>query len=626
MQGYRARMTGNAVVAQQSPDTRVGAGSLGEVLTQIGALGTNLAKQESQLQEQQLSAAHQAEIAVLQQKRSAAIAQNMGAMAELEGSIDQELDAQRNFVNPTEWDAKATQIIKKKWTKFSDSLGDDPEVRDRFLPAIARQRASTISREEDFSRVQRAKANAKGFETWATVSKGKLSRADKPDEVFQNFITDLTTYASGLDLPRAAVAELIQSEARDGAMQMFDRLIAQQRFDEAEKLVNAPEFDALLGGDPRERIIKNVGLERRSVKAAELAVQVAARDKWQEQARLVEEMRRRGAVPPASMIAELQKQGKALGVGADDLYALTADSYIDAINRQFGPENDPTGERARAMEKILAPKIASGKASAEEQMMYKQLQGVGEARSKAAGEALRDLAGQGPQGQMQVLGQISGMDIDQRFNAGEAAGQNLGYVALMPKQAQEAVLKGMEDMATPGQKILDVKKAAGAFSGRMKTASLGFSEDALRSYLEIANGYYAYYAKQQGIGVDQFNPEIYDAAVRVAFGGERRVGPDGKKRWFGGAGMFGKTPVLLPDHMSDQMFETTVYRQPYNDAYVANGVKTTKADVLANFEPVWVGNDNGADLYYYRQKATGKWLKLKDGVSNYPLRIPAGAK
>jgi hypothetical protein len=615
-------MTGSGIVAKRAASVNVDEGSLGSVLTQIGQLGGSIAKQDFQLQEKQLDAAHEADIAILQRKRSVAIATKMGEMTELERLVDTELDSQRNFADPINWDEQSSKIIKERWTKFADNLGDDPEILNRFHPAIDRVREAALYREEDYGRKQRSMLEMTGIEAMDQARIGQLQRSNNPESDFLSYVKEMTTFASGLDMPRAAMINMVENKSRNGAMVIVKRLTEQGKFDQAEKLAAAPEFDWLLGGKPRELLMNEISNERR---AAAVLIERAASEEREAARKINADISYRidkgEHVPAAEMNAALANSKKA-GLDPLEMTKLTDVSLENNVARSFGIDSDPDGTKAALQASHLRQKQAAGTATPDEQRAIAYLEKVAEARSKATGSAMKDLAAKGPQGKMEVLGKISGFDdIDQRFNAGEAAGKNLGYVSLLPRQTQEAVLKGMEDVATPGQKILDMKKADGAFAGRIGVAGIGLSGESQRSYMQLANGYYAYYAKQQGIAADQFNPELYDAAVRVAFGGERRGGT-----WYGGAGMFGKTPVLLPQHMSDKMFEQLVHRFPYADAYVSNGVKASKADILANFAPVWVGNQNGADEYHYRQKSSGKWLKLKDGVTNYPLLIPVGAK
>lgn len=611
MAGYRARMTGTGVVAKQARDVRPGPGSLGEILTQIGQLGTGIIKQEGQLQEQQLDAAHEADIAELQRKRSATIAQKMGEMAELEGSIDQELDSQRNFVDPAEWDKKSSEIVQARWTTFADTLGDDPEVRTRFEPAIIRQRESTISREEDLSRIERAKINEQGFETWATAAKGKMSRADKPDEVFQNYLTDLVTYSSALDMPRSAVKDLIESEARDGATQMFDRLIVQQRFDEAEKLANSPAFDALLGGDPRAKIIGAIGNERRAAAALAEAEASAARTEARNDIKAVEEKIKLGINPTPDEIAAVRKKALAAGLTDADIIGLDGMGIQQAVNRQYSEAADPTGAKAAAAAAVLSVKIANNTANEAEQVSYQQLKGIADARSKATGSAMSDLAAKGPQGQMEVLGQLNALPAEQRYTAAKAAGGNkgewLGRVSQLPQKTQQFVVDGR---AARTDRPKDFGDAAVVRKSYQNILGSGLAADLGGGYAEVMDIAWDIYAGSTAArGESGFDEGNFRKAVRIAFGAT--VNKDGILQ--GGVATVNGRTTILPDTYTAPDMEKQLARADFSGAVYRDGSAAAKADILANYRMVWIGYTATGAKNYKFVDASGNPLMFKNG-------------
>lgn len=552
--------------------------------------------------------------------------QQSAAWAQAQSKIERRIADERQTaqVGAVEHTNNAKTIMQEELTAFDAGFGQNERVRQRFTTSIAETSARLETRETLWESDQYAKAQGDAAEKYlSTVGNSLLQNPDlkATEEAMTHWRDVIVANFNGNDDLKA---KLLRSGQQQIMGSMIDGRLQAGKFEEVNALIKSGALNDVF--DDVEPYMRKVDNERRAAAAAVEAEQVKARDDIRKGIDLVEEMRARGDVPDAAMIEDLYKRGAASGLDPAELYSLRADGFIDSVNRQFGPENDPDGGKARAMIKTLAPKIAAGKANADEEILYKQLTTVLDRQADKFGSSLSKTAATGLGGQMEVLGQIDGMSPDERFTAGQSAGKNLGYVSLVPKQSRGAVLKGMEDMATPGQKILDIKKADGAFRGRMNSIGIGLSEDGMQSYKQVANGYYAYYAKQQGLSADEFSSQIYESAVRVAFGGERRPGPDGKLAWYGGAGMIGKTPVLLPNHMTDKMFETTIYRQPYNDAYVSGDVKTTKADVLENFVPVWVGKSGAADRYDYRHKVSGRWLKNKDGTSNYRILIPPGAK
>lgn len=303
------------------------------------------------------------------------------------------------------------------------------------------------------------------------------------------------------------------------------------------------------------------------------------------------------------------EEARAAGIESADLIRFTTKLEDAKVLRAYNAANDPDGARSAATVAAIDDKIRAGTATPEEYRLRDRLAGYADARAVDVGQQLSEMAGQGVGGQQAALAEIDKMPVGVRWQAAEQLGDNMGYVATAKPQTRGAILSGLADIKA-NKDLVDAKAFREAYRKSLGPAAKGMSEQAIEGRMQVAMGYYAHYAKAQGLKADAIAPGIFNAAMKVSFGAERNPKTG---QWLGGVGIVREKAVRLPEGYTATLFDSRMSKMTFEKAVYRDGSKVRKADVLANYSPVFVGNTAKGNAIYHFVDANGGELKEADG-------------
>jgi hypothetical protein len=618
--GFQSRVNTNVVPVQARQGGGVG-GAIAEGIAQLGKVGGQIAAQDAQVQER--IADSDARIAEVQRRReiSAHSADRIGAWAQLQADVGNELMDVRTRSKPGAVGHKeeAIKLIRSKMDDFLGTLAEEPEVRERFEPMLIEFEARTLLNEGEWELQKRAKHQGDSWASYVDVAGNQVMLDPTPGR-YQQTIMDGEAALELMDVDGTEKAALREKLVAATTEKLRDGMLQAGQIDQLEALAKSGFLNDK--GIDLNRTFKMLDIEKREKQQAVEEAAMLQREAAREVAKQIDARIDGGEIIDPKSMAAAAAAMRAAGVKESEVIAFENKTVEARVNQTYNPQADPMGTQASMAASALEAKIFSGKATPDEERRYKHLKKIGDTRATEFGKNLKQTAAQGVQGKQQVLGQIDAMDVSQRFTAAEAAAQGLGQVAFVKSQAREAVLSGMEDIVA-NPKIIDQKLATKQFERQTKSASFGLSQETQQNIKRVANGYYAYYAKQAGLGPDEFNPAIYDAAIKVASGAETRDGI-----WYGGIQVVRGRSVALPDNYTAGQFDAMISRIPnaaFESAVHRNGGTASKSDILSNYLIVYQGpTDDGYALYHFRDP-NGNILSMKN-KRPFPLKVPLKAR
>lgn len=598
---YRNRVSTNVVaVAQRDPsafDTGAaeGLGQVGNALEHVAATDAVVGREV---------AASQQRVAIELQKRqqSAQIAQGASAWAEVETGLDADRSALRDASTPGAPDHvdKANALITDRLKAFYDALPDDPDVRERFAPIIARYGATARHEEDAWARTSKTKFEGQNVESWADTTGNALITTPTPEKLQQAFqATDLLVNA--LDIPGTAKAAIIAQKKRVFSQAFLDGRLQAGDWKGARTLLDAGQFDAYL--DPKEKtnyLQRTENAADQAAREADLA-ESRVRDDARDAIAAVEAKVDAGVVPDASELRATRQQATVAGLDPQDIVKLDAlDVKVD-VNRSYAPMvGQPGGaDRIRRDRDILAAKMASGNASERDQMAKAQLDKLTEHADKVEAEQLKTVAGEGPQGELAALSMLTG-SADGRYSKAEKIKPGLGLMALLAPNARKAAIEGdalrkgrKDDFGKEEQIRLQVNAQLGPVA-----SEVGLYPEVVKATGDIMASLRVMHG---GTGID---PDDLKKGLKLATGGSVR--PDGRVQ--GGLGRVRGHPVLLPDWLTDTEFDVALSRQDFSNAVYGNGAPAIKDDILARYRPKFAGDDAQGNARYHFVDPAGNLL------------------
>ena len=595
------------VVPVRAPQQSTG---IGDALTVLGRTAGQIADNNAQTEERVAAVDHQ--IAMRERERG-------DDDLALSVAVEQAKAAQRLRIfdeenqNAADYEKRKAAEVDKEVSALRGMIGANDRVNKRFLPTLTTFAETEKADAVVYATRVRAKATGEQFEAMvATAANIAYTDPAKAEPVIAAL---LEAHRGRTDIPEALKPAVERKLLEPIRVSQINGAIDGGKYDAVEKELKAGTFDTVIGPEQKNRLLDRIEVERRAAVVAAEQAQADIRTDAREAVKAVEEKVKLGINPSQSEIAQVRAAALKAGLPDADIIGLDGLGIQIGLNRSYNETADPMGTKASAAATRLQAKIAAGTASETEQVSYAHLKGIADARATSAGKALRETAAQGVQGRQAVLGQLAALPADQRFTAAQAAADGLGYLAMVTEPVQAGALRGMEDLKA-NAKLIDDKKASAAFTAATRTAQLGLSEETVQGHMQVANALYVDWTKQAGASEAEFNPTLYQRAVRMAFGGVQREG-----QWVGGLGLYRGRSVVLPDNYSDDQFDRTIARLTFADAVYSDGSKATKADVIANYAPVYVGdNSAGKPIYVFRNRA-GQELKMKDGRA-FPVAMP----
>ncbi|QNQ09245.1 hypothetical protein [Sphingomonas alpina] len=606
-EGFRSRVNTNVVDVQQR-DPRDLVSPIGAGIAALGKALGHVADNEAETAEKVAASEHRIALEEQRRQRSATVANRAAAWAETQAAMAADLDTLRSSSEPgaAGYKEQADQAITDRLTGFLGTLGDDPEVRQRFEPLVAATGATTRLDEDRWARGERTKQEGANIDTWRDTTGNALMSSPTPEKLEQAFTaTDLLYDA--LDVPGTVKGKLKESAKRGFVQNFLDGRMQAGDWQGPKALLDAGQFDAFL--DPAQKVnyLKQAGnAQEQQQREVELA-QGRAREEARDAGKAVEAKVKAGIVPTPAELRTTRAQLKAAGVDDAELIEFDALNVKVGVNRSYGAMVDQPGggERIRRDRDALAAKMAAGKASETEQMMKAQLDDLVTVADKNETEQLKGLMGKGPIGKMQALAQLTGTP-QARYEKAETLEPGLGAVSLLGPQGRQAAIEGKAlRQARPKDfgKAADAERSARGMLGPMMTA-LG------PEYRRVVDTAWDIMASNQAKdGKEGFDEGAMRHAINIAMGATVR--PNGALQ--GGVQRVRGKSVWLPAQMTAPEFDQQLSRTDFSGAVYANGKAVDKADVLASYRPSFVAEGADGRPIYQMVDANGNWLRGKDG-------------
>lgn len=601
--GFRSRIATDVVLRDQR-DPAAQRSGFAEGLQAIGGALERAAEQDAGVRDQVAASQHRIAMEMQRRQRSATIADRMGAWPDVQVRTQNRLDDLRNSWKPADGDyqAKADAIVDEELKGFRDTLGSDPEVSERFAPLLATFGASTRQGERRWSIQTTAKAEGQAVEAFGnTLRNGLMS--DPTDAKLSEALASIEPLIDGLDAPEQ-VRDAVKMQQRAALIGSFlDGRLANGDWAGVRALLDKGTLDATLSPEVKRNYLNQArNGEQVAAREAELAasqVQADARDAI----KAVEAKVKAGIVPTPAELRAVQGQAAAAGLDQAELIDFGALSIKANVNRAYAGRD---GAAIRRDRDTLAAKMAAGTASETEQVMKSQLDDLVDAADAKEADQFKDLVAKGPEGTLQALGSLTGT-AEARGEKAERLGKGLGLIATLGPQSRNAMVHGRairetrpKDFGDAG----DARQQARAMIGDGMAGMLGgrFDDVAMAAW-----DYMTFNVARTGrAGWDE---QQFRNGMQAALGATLR--PDGRLQ--GGVQRVRGGTVWLPETMTAPEFDTQLSRTDFAGAVYAGGAAVDKADVLANYHPVYVADDdNGVPIYYMYDRGGGV-LNRKDG-------------
>lgn len=603
MQPIRARVR-PTVTALQPADRRYATGGVGDALA--NAAGQALQDQQQRQQVRDTVADIDARVAQreLKLKQQATVTDGLARWAKLRTDLEVwEAEQRANApVAGTGYREAVATRAQEQLTEFRASLGNDPEVNERFAPLLAEWEAGFTGKAQLFEVAKRSEFMRDNVAAWQDATANRLRREPTPEN-YTSALKEAGALIAGLEgMDGNAKAKVTREIASNLSLAQFDGLISAGQREQAQALIDTGKFDGILDDRGMERLRDQLRLEsERAARAADRAQAEAEREAG-EQLDLIMAKAKDGLATEAELRTgeQLARQtGKP--VDSYDIAKLrventTAQELRNASLPQIGTAIAATQARIAK---------AGNKANPSDIIALQAMQDIRDKKRKEAGVQFKDMLAQGPQGRMAVLQQLDQYDEETRFSVANEAEQGLGYVALLGPALRPLAVEGREvrkqqpDLA-PKAKITPQMRAATGRVGRRLGSEYG-------PVMETASDIYAAWANQRG--QTEFNAKIFDDIVSGVLGASRRA--DGKMQ--GGLGSYRGEKVLLPPHLTNAEFAATIARSPFTNARYGNGKPADKSFIVNSMVPEQVDELDGGRTVYRFVDNTGGTLRNPQG-------------
>ncbi len=538
--------------------------------------------------------------------------QRSAEWAKVQGRIESRIDQERSTadVGAAGHTSRVQQILKEELDEFGGGFDGNERVRQRFSEGMASTAARYETRETLWQSDMFAKAQGEAGENYAKTVSNSLSL--KPDLLAAE---DAMAHWRDVVVANMPVNDDEKAKLlRAGYQQIFgaqlDGMIGAGQFEDVDKLVRSGALNAVF--DDIEPILRKVEVERRE--AAALAEEQAsqARADAREKGKLLIASINAGEVLTQADVNAVVAGMRAAGVEESEIVPFLGLGSDIAVNKSYSKDVDPSGVKAAAAAALLRPKVEAGKASAEEERRYTRLTGIAEERAKDQGAALKAVIADGPNGQMQALGQLNSLPPGQRYvaakEAGGKQGEWLGRVAQLAPKTQQFAVDGRAIRTDRPNDFGDAKTVRTAYQKHLGPALAADLGGAYAEQMDIAWDIYA--ASTASRGEAGWDEAKFQTAVRIAFGAT--VNKQGNLQ--GGVAKVNGRMMILPDNYTAPDMERMLARSDFTGAYYADGRPAAKADILAHYRPVWIGYAPSGAPNYKFVDAAGNPLVSKSGV------------
>ncbi len=523
-------------------------------------------------------------------KRRAAELRNEGSYRDHPERVRQELDA--------------------TFRAFDESLAGNERVRQRFRLSVVQSAARIDAQEQEWARLKGFKVQGEALQAVVDTRGNQLSRST-PEKVGEDYtayvaeVDGLIDAGSYSDEDAALMKRAVRSSL---APKLNEALFNAGQPQVVQKMVDAGFFDGL--DLDVSKISAQVAGEQ---KALDLAAERAKEEQLAEartQRDALEALIAAGATPTQEEVNKVNAALTAAGAPADEMIEFGALTVQIGLNRQFSEASDPDGIGAAQAAAAIRAKQAAGKASREEEIAAAHLEGVAAERAKKAGAQRKELASQGPQGQLAVLADLDRLPLEQRAMAAQAAGIPPNLAGLNGRYRELAV-EGRVQRKARSKDFGEQAQVDGAF--RAMTGS--FASQLGSNFPGMMDLAWDIYAGQlASYGRTGWEPATFNDSVQKAFGRTMRA-DTGERQ--GGIGAVGKNQVLLPSYLTNEEFERQVRSLTFQSARYRDGRGVAPADVVDNYRPEYFDDDEQGRAVYRMVDAGGNLLMQADQRTPY---------
>lgn len=580
-------------------------------LGQLGGSLFNASLQDREMAERQRQIDHQVEMAELERRRQAEVADAAGRFADWRGELatyGEELRIGPDAKPGAQGHGATFQAEgEKRAAEFLGTLSNDPVVRQRFEPMIRGSLADFNRRETAWELSERAKHQGNQYQKYSDAKNIDLAKSPTMENL-KGAMEEAEGLIDDMGVPATARAHILDQTFRAYAETVLKAQIAGGQQSAAREILDQGYLDEYLTPDGRERLL--AGADRADARDRIEAEQqeLKQRREARETINAIDALLKVGATPTEKEMDAARAAIKLLPP-ADQIEFAGLEAQLE-VNR------DTRGASSAAIRNtrdFLQAKVNAGTATQTEQIHLKAYSQRLEAQLDQDAAEQKEILGQGTAGRIQAVENLQSVDAANRFATLERAEAGLGHVALLPaassrRQAIEgrAIRKAQKD-------LFDEKLAKAAFGSAVGSvrAILGEQFD---DKLEIAMDLYAAHVAEKP--QKNFNANLFAQYSSIAFGATKRA--DGI--WQGGLATVNGRRTVIPDNLSADEFRKSIARTDWSNARNAAGEVEQKAFIINQMAPVLV-EEQADRSFYHMVDRHGQYLLAPNGQR---LRLSVG--
>lgn len=487
-----------------------------------------------------------------------------------------------------EYDKAVNDLLAAGRDTLFEGLTEQPVVQN-LTRNLTDFDARAVADAQTFSLVAGAKGQSADAKQFRDTHVNGILLADDPASAFSDMMEQSGGLLGGLSLLDADQRTEIERELKAAGGAAWVQRVAPD--DPAKAAALLREFGVAMTPQQVTAGLADiaVGIKRQEqvAKEAALAEERAGKEAQDAQRDINADIILRaskGDATAAEIAGALRRSGE-LGLDPKEVtelgYAVEATVQGSTFRAMTTPQLETEAERLRTRQR-------AGKLDAEDARRLERVDAAVDDRDDADGSNLSERFAVDPGGTMAAL---KTQQPARRVRLAEKIGKGLGTIAMLPAEAIPGALAGRSILSTRRVEFLpqDPQDKSKERSERMLRerfdAELGaikfqLAGEVYGDKLDTALAIMAAGRNKAGKGYD---PGAFSKAMLIAFGAtERRDG-----RIQGGFARIGRGVTILPDNYTAREFDTALARADLKGATYDGTWAAQKADVRANFIPVW---------------------------------------
>lgn len=500
--------------------------------------------------------------------------------------------------------------LKAGANTFLNGFDGNVEVEQRFAPNVALFNARLIGAADERAIVVKAKATADGADAAADAFINRALSDPGDATIAAEAARNIDTLYDGMTgIDPALIPALKRAKHAQLYTGMTRELARRGEIAKARALLDSDILKTSLEPTALSALRGVVDTEENAVRIAADHAEAEHKAALREEVSTLRTLVTAGADVPESRLDDAARVATGLGETGDAAELLVLRQQV-AVNRQYRGKS--AAERAAAISGLDAKAVA-GKASAAEQIALKQLRALDTAMTSEEAKPLRTEYQKGASGRAAVADSLQSLPPAARFAKAEAVDKGFGAVAMLPDALRAVAIQGEDDLPAVAKHF---EKGADrtAFNAAMGRAGDEFQGSAMEGVFSAAKAIYAFRARRAGLAT--FDQKLFTNSVNEALGAQRVNGV-----WHGGIGTWNNGRIILPDSYSQPMFDTMIGKTDFSLARMAGDKPLTKAQILAYYRPVYVGESDDGQFAHYQWRDRDGGLLGRKGGGAYLMRV-----